>query len=108
MDIKPEWLNALRAWAAKNESIYQLWLFGSRVKGTSRPDSDIDIALELMPATGTHNWALAAYVEFFEKWKQELRDAVGWDISLTAIGPGCDMDEEVRATGVVLWRRRRT
>ena len=50
MDMRDEWVAALRAWAAKNECVRELWLFGSRAKGTSEAESDIDIALSLMAA----------------------------------------------------------
>ncbi|WP_426441179.1 nucleotidyltransferase domain-containing protein [Bradyrhizobium genosp. P] len=43
--------------------------FGSGVRGTHHQKSDIDIALQLMPSSGNHNWALANFVEFFEDWK---------------------------------------
>jgi predicted nucleotidyltransferase len=98
-------LSALRKWAIKNDFIRELWLFGSRARGASRPDSDIDIALALMPPSGKHNWALAAYVESFDEWKSELRQIVEWDISLVAIGPDFEMDTIVRTTGILLWRR---
>jgi predicted nucleotidyltransferase len=105
MDMRDEWIVALRTWATKNDCIRELWLFGSRAKGSPRPDSDIDIALALMPPSGNDNWALAAYVESFEQWKSELRAVVEWDVSLVAIGPGFEMDTIVRTTGVLLWRR---
>jgi predicted nucleotidyltransferase len=56
MDMRDEWIAALRAWAAKNDCVRELWLFGSRAKGTSEPESDIDIALALMPPDGKTNW----------------------------------------------------
>jgi len=105
MDMRHEWLTALCTWAAHNECIQELWLFGSRAKGTARADSDIDVALALMPPTGKTNWALAAYVESFDDWKAELRDAIDWEIELVAIGPDFEMDQEVRTTGVRLWVR---
>jgi predicted nucleotidyltransferase len=87
MDMKDEWLAALRRWAMNNDCVRELWLFGSRAKGAAKPESDIDVAIGLMPPTGKHNWAIAAYVEFFEDWNSDLRKAVHWDVSLTAIGP---------------------
>jgi predicted nucleotidyltransferase len=105
MDMRDEWIAALRTWAAKNDCIRELWLFGSRAKGTSEAGSDIDIALALMPPSGKTNWALAAYVESFEDWKTELRAAVDWPVSLVAIGPNFEMDDTVRTTGIVLRRR---
>jgi predicted nucleotidyltransferase len=105
MDMRDEWITSLRSWAANNDCVHELWLFGSRAKGVSRADSDIDIALALMPPSGKHNWALATYAEFFDEWKSELRAAVDWDVSLVAIGPGFEMDHTVRSAGIVLWRR---
>jgi len=105
MDMRDEWIAALRAWAAKNDCVRELWLFGSRAKGTSEPESDIDVAVALMPPDGKTNWALAAYVESFEDWKSELRAAVNWPISLVAIGPKFEMDDTVRTTGIALWQR---
>jgi len=105
MDMKEEWLVALRAWASGNNCIRGMWLFGSRARGVARPDSDIDIALDLMPPSGKTNWALAAYVESFKVWKADLQAAVDWDVSLIAIGPGFDLDDVVRMTGVCIWAR---
>jgi predicted nucleotidyltransferase len=105
MNMRDEWIAALRTWATNNDCVLELWLFGSRAKGASEPDSDIDIALALMPPSGKTNWALAAYVESFEDWKAELRAAVNWPVSLVAIGAKFEMDDTVRGTGIVLWRR---
>jgi hypothetical protein len=33
MDMKDEWLAALRRWAMNNDCVRELWLFGSRAKG---------------------------------------------------------------------------
>jgi predicted nucleotidyltransferase len=34
-------------WAADQPLVLRVWLFGSRVRGTSRVDSDIDVAVEI-------------------------------------------------------------
>jgi predicted nucleotidyltransferase len=56
MDMLDEWLSGLRLWASQNDNIPELWLFGSRAKRTSRPQSDVDIAIALVPAMGFQNW----------------------------------------------------
>jgi predicted nucleotidyltransferase len=40
------------AWAAQQPLVTKVWLYGSRVKGTERPDSDIDIAVEIRTLPG--------------------------------------------------------
>lgn len=100
--MRDEWIAALRRWAANNDSVAELWLFGRRANGTGHLKSDIDVAIELMPPIGNHNWALANFVQFIEDWKAELRNAVDWPIRLVAIGPNYEMDAEVRSTGVCL------
>ena len=37
-------------WAQETNAVHELWLFGSRAKDTARRDSDVDIAVSLMPA----------------------------------------------------------
>jgi predicted nucleotidyltransferase len=51
MDMQPEWLRGLREWAQSNDAVRQLWLFGSRARGDARENSDVDLALALMPLT---------------------------------------------------------
>ena len=98
--MRDEWISGLQNWAAHNDSVRELWLFGSRAKGTSRPESDVDIALMLTPDTS----AMMNYNDSFDEWKDELRAIVGRDVSVEAIGPGSDAI--VRASGELLWRRR--
>src|SRR5437879_1613317 len=105
MDMRDEWLCGLRTWANGNDSIRELWLFGSRATGRSQPDSDIDVAVSLMPAVGNHNWAAGNYFALHRKWKQQLEAIVGRHVSLEGIEPGTKEDAEVRRSGVLLWAR---
>lgn len=51
IDLK-EILARLRAVAPalRNEGVSRLWLFGSRARGDARPDSDLDLLIEVDPA----------------------------------------------------------
>jgi predicted nucleotidyltransferase len=40
-----EWSKLIAAWAEAKPKIMEVWLFGSRVRGVSRPDSDLDVAV---------------------------------------------------------------
>ena len=100
-NMRDDWIAKLQQWAAHNPHVRELWLFGSRAKGEPQPDSDVDIAVLLMPGT----LAALTYTDCFDEWKDALRAIVGTDVSLEPIGPGFPLDSEVRSTGVLLWSR---
>jgi predicted nucleotidyltransferase len=105
MDMPEQWLRDLRAWASANGNVRELWLFGSRSTGRSRPDSDVDLAIALMPSTGKTGWALGNYFALSDDWQRELTAIVGRHVSLEAIVPGTAEDAHVRSTGGLLWQR---
>jgi predicted nucleotidyltransferase len=105
IDLPAQWRAEIIAWTRKTNAVDELWLFGSRAKGTSRPDSDVDIAVSLMPAKGDHNWAFGDYFALANDWRHALEKIVGRHVSFTAIVPTTPGDTEVRTTGILLWRR---
>jgi predicted nucleotidyltransferase len=105
MDMRDEWLRGLRSWASGNGNVRELWLFGSRATGRARPDSDVDIAIALMPAVDDTDWALGAYFALHSVWKQQLEAIVGRHVSLEAILPNTPEGAEVRRSGSLLWAR---
>jgi predicted nucleotidyltransferase len=105
MDMRDEWLRGLRSSASGNGNVRELWLFGSRATGRSRPDSDVDIAIALMPATDNTDWALGNYFALHSDWKRQLEAIVGRHVSLEAIVPDTPENAEVRRSGVLLWAR---
>ncbi|QYR52964.1 nucleotidyltransferase family protein [Lysobacter soyae] len=67
----------LKAWASANTRVARLWIFGSRAKGTSRPDSDIDIAIELNlglngRSSETSEFIFATWAFESNPWKEQL------------------------------------
>jgi predicted nucleotidyltransferase len=70
MDMPDDWLRELRSWAKDNGNVRELWLFGSRAQGCARPDSDVDLALALMPSKGKHDWASGNYLALESEWKR--------------------------------------
>lgn len=105
MDMRDEWLCGLRSWASANQSVRELWLFGSRATGRSRPDSDVDLAVSLVPPVGQDNPALGHYTARGDEWQEQLEAIVGRHVSLEVIAPGTNEDAEVRRTGVLLRSR---
>jgi predicted nucleotidyltransferase len=86
MDMREEWLHGLWAWASANGNVQELWLFGSRADGHARPDSDVDIAIALMPAA----FAYGNYVALGDGWQRELEAIVGRHVSLEATDQNTD------------------
>ena len=103
MDIEKSIASNLCEWASSHDAIAALWLFGSRAKGTSRKDSDFDIAIELRPAKGDHDWAYGDFVSCYEVWKCELRRLVNGDVSLVSFRDDFDTPFDPRHGGIRLW-----
>jgi predicted nucleotidyltransferase len=103
--ISETWLGEIRQWAARTDSVREVWLFAARAKGDSQPESDVDLAIVLMPPSRGTNWALANYFEFGDDWQRELSAALGRHVSLEALLPGSSQDRIVRSTGVRVWTR---
>jgi predicted nucleotidyltransferase len=101
--ISEEIKYALREWASSKNAIASLWLFGSRAKGIHRPSSDYDLAIELMPKKGDHDWALGDYVFMHDEWKGDLREIVKADISLVAFRDDLERPFDPRDHGQKLW-----
>jgi predicted nucleotidyltransferase len=72
-------IELIRQWATRTNAVRKVWLFGSRGKGIASPDSDIDIAIYLMPpAPGKADWALALYhSDEGDAWQRELGAMLG-------------------------------
>lgn len=71
----PEIQKILLTWALGQPLINRLWLFGSRVRGEHRPDSDVDVAIELdmSVAKGSdESGGIAAWAFDTEPWMPEL------------------------------------
>ena len=78
MDMQEDWLRCLRLWASKNDNVSELWLFGSRAQGCSRPESDVDLALALTPPKDKDNRALQNWFSpTSNKWKRQL-EGIRW------------------------------
>ena len=81
-----------------------MWLFGSRARGDHRPDSDHDIALELMPSNGpAADWAYTAFHFAYEQWKGEIAYILQNKISLICFRD--DMDCKFDPRVLKLWTR---
>lgn len=103
--IDKEIARLLAEWAAGTSAVAALWLFGSRARGTSRPDSDHDLAIELRPKIKDHDWAFGDFVCESDHWKAQLRDIVQTDVSLVGFRDDLPGRFDPRIDGICLWSR---
>ncbi|MCJ2042876.1 nucleotidyltransferase domain-containing protein [Methylobacterium sp. J-059] len=115
LDVEPAWLTGLVAWAAGRSEVAQLWIYGSRAKGTARPDSDLDIGLVLIDGEPDYSdkvgtdWPLGNYTALGDRWGKELTAIVGRHVSLELFARSGEVESrEARAakvSAIILWSR---
>ena len=62
---------ALKNWAQATACIRLVWIFGSRVRGEGRHNSDLDVAVEIDPI-GRDELAQPGWMELSPGWRAEL------------------------------------
>jgi predicted nucleotidyltransferase len=80
-------IETIRRWAELQPIIKRVWLFGSRVRGTETPDSDLDIAVEHGALPGDSDAFTTALCEM-KKWRSQLQPIVSMTIDLQSYVPG--------------------
>jgi uncharacterized protein len=73
-------LSIVAKWAASKHRIRRVWLYGSRVKGTHRTDSDLDVCVQIDPLKTEEEKEL---VQGQQKiWRHELSALCGMKVHL--------------------------
>ncbi|WIV99657.1 nucleotidyltransferase family protein [Kinneretia aquatilis] len=75
----------IAAWAAEKPLVKRVWIFGSRARGDHRPDSDLDVAVELdMSAIQGADDSGGSATWIFEagSWGPELEAVLGLPVDL--------------------------
>ena len=93
-----EELNLLCTLFASQKEIEQVILYGSRVKGTHKPFSDVDITLLGFGLTRTHLNRLSAEID-------ESSLPYSFDISIFSQLSNPALIEQIEETGIVLYQR---
>ena len=67
--IPDDWVRSLIAWSRQNSRVQSAYVFGSRVKGTQHPNSDLDFAVCLSdwPESAFTTWMFEA-----ASWREQL------------------------------------
>jgi len=97
----------LNKWAADKAPITKVYIFGSRVKGDFRPDSDLDVALELYPIPGGEDAATLFWMTEEPKWKSELQPRLPYILHLHYFeGDNTPtIKEGIRVSGVAVYNK---
>jgi uncharacterized protein len=80
------WAEAIARWAADNPRIRRVWVYGSRANGTPRPDSDLDLAVELEPV-GDSEETLSVWLAHEGAWHAELQNRISPKVDLEWFDP---------------------
>lgn len=83
----------IQLWASQKAEIRWVRLFGSRVKGTHRADSDLDVAIEFK-APDVSGRTLA-WMDFGKEWQRELSELLGPPIHLVSYDPEANGDSDL-------------
>ena len=85
-DTRPEWIDVIREWAASDDRISQVWVFGSRATGrrsakpNASPVPDLDIGYVL---SGTSEGDRLAYdICMRHQWRELLAERIAVTIDL--------------------------
>jgi predicted nucleotidyltransferase len=74
MDLTEQQVREIRKWAQRAAPYVEtVHLYGSRAKGSARPDSDVDLASTA---------SVGNYVRFADEWQRDLSDALKLDVRL--------------------------
>jgi len=82
--------NDIIDWAIKNPLILKVYIFGSRVRGDNRQDSDLDIALEISKLPGDNN-IVATFTGEQSIWVMELQKKIPFKIDLECL----NLDDDI-------------
>jgi len=70
-------------WASQTPEVTRLWLFGSRIRGTHRPASDLNVAVE-------HDGDHKDGGTLRERWRDALKGQTRLRLHLESYRPGVD------------------
>jgi uncharacterized protein len=107
MDDKlKEWADCLALWAQQKIAISEVWVFGSRARGTHHTNSDLDIAVRVV---GDKDRRFNIWHGIFPEWKKELQKLLPVKVDLRLLDDEIPEDDKVlpavRREGIRIFRR---
>jgi predicted nucleotidyltransferase len=85
-------------WASGQSKIGQVWFFGSRVRGTHRADSDLDVAIVMNDPSRSKGDRFGEWIALSAEWERQIQALVEVPIDLDVGDP--DISTEVVAPAI--------
>ena len=99
LQLTDEQFSIIITWTRKTPEVQAVFLYGSRAKGTAKPDSEVVLALSIKGLEAT--WRFAKFISHRRGWRAELEAALGLAVQLER----ARRDATPEAGYVELWRR---
>jgi len=74
-------------WAASRPFVIRMWILGSRARGDSSPDSDLDVAIEIEPIRPSDANAYSSYCARHQGWHAEIQPYLSLRLHLCHYNP---------------------
>jgi predicted nucleotidyltransferase len=106
--VQPDWIEKISHWAASQPDIVEVFLSGSRAKGTAKPESDLDIGVVIRSDDPEED----VYTLWFfnaDQWRAELAALVPVKVDLQTADPEISTDvvaPAVKAHGMGIFARQ--
>jgi len=72
----------LIGWAKENKFVRKLWIYGSRAGKNYKPDSDLDIAIEIDPVKTHDTTPYTSFICDHKKWEKGLQKKIPYEVDL--------------------------
>ena len=96
-------LVSLRDWAQSKNTIRRFWIYGSRLRGTQREDSDLDVAIEIDTIESLEEQVRFGPTRMM--WKKELEVLTpNWTVHVEMHGT-LKVDQFVACCGMLVYVR---
>jgi len=105
LEARQKCITILKGWAQAIPIIGQAYIFGSRIKCTNSPSSDLDIAVSLI--FEDRDTSLAYWIAHQEEWQSSLAVKFEWavDLHLLDFTPGAIVTTGVADASILVYDR---
>ena len=93
----------LRDWAASHLLVKRVWIYGSRLRGTQKSESDLDVCIEIDPLSTDEETQLI-WMDEKERWLEDLESLSPYKIHLEMYGTP-NVSEYIESCSMLIYER---